>query len=137
MNTILAYNLIKSLLFLKLVKSIFLGSSLFIGLITQRIIYFYRKLIVKEIYISKINPDNKLIYIILINNRIISDFVENIKFTYSDNDYNSPNYIITNEDLYKVSYFVNIKNEEFYIPRKLVKIKNAENFNFLLNGKAI
>ena len=53
----------------------------------------------------------------LLSGKIISDSFENIKIKVTNNDYDSPEYIFTLRDIDKISYFIKIKNEEFYISR--------------------
>jgi len=68
------------------------------------------------------------------NGKTQSDDIKNIRIRYHDNDYVTPNYIFTSEDVKKISYFIEIKNEEFYIPRRLMRINDAEAYKFIIEA---
>ncbi len=80
----------------------------------------------------KNTTDENLIYIKLLNGKIIFDTISNIKINYRDNDYVTPDYVYTTQDVNEISYFIKIKNEEFYIPRRLIKITNVDLFKNII-----
>jgi len=125
---------VKSFLTFKLIKTFLFGSAFVAGIIAQRTLFFYRKLIVKEIYFYKNPESNKSICIKLLNGRTITDELRNIRIFYKDNDYVTPDYVFTSEDVKKISYFVQIKKEEFYIPRRLIKIVNVEEYKNIIES---
>ncbi len=69
----------------------------------------------------------------LLSGKIISDSFENIKIKVTNNDYDSPEYIFTLRDIDKISYFIKIKNEEFYISRRHLEIKDLLAYSVLIN----
>ncbi len=73
----------------------------------------------------------------MLNRKALSDNLENIKIGYRDNDYVTPDYVFASEDVKKISYFIEIKNEEFYIPRRLLKIMDAEAYKYIIEFNTI
>lgn len=73
----------------------------------------------------------------MLNRKTSSDDLKNIKIAYRDNDYITPDYVFTSEDVKKISYFIEIKNEEFYIPRRLIKIMDAEAYKHIIEANVI
>ncbi len=130
--------LFKSIITFKILKSLFFGCSLIAGIMAQRLLIYYRKLIVKEIFFYKNSKSsNPIIYVKMLNRKTISDDLKNIKIAYRDNDYITPDYVFTSEDVKKISYFIEIKNEEFYIPRRLIKIMDAEAYKHIIEANVI
>lgn len=68
------------------------------------------------------------------NGRVIKDDYWNVKIKYLDNDYVTPDYVFTSQDVNKISYFIVIQDEEFYIPRRLIKVNDLELYKSLLSG---
>jgi hypothetical protein len=116
-------------------KAIFFGGALFSGIMAQRLLLYYRKLIVKEIFFYPNAKTSGLnIFVKILNGKILSDELKNIRIAYRDNEYKTPDYVFTSEDVKKISYFIEIKNEEFYIPRRLIKIKDAEAYKHIIEA---
>lgn len=70
----------------------------------------------------------------MMNGKSLSDDLKNIRIKYRDNDYVTPDYVFTSEDVKKISYFIEIKNEEFYIPRRIIKINDAEAYKYIIEA---
>lgn len=125
----------KSLITIKIVKTIFFGVAFTSGIIAQQLILNFRRLIVKEIFFHIDNSTSEFeIGVRIVDGRILKDKLKNIKISFRDNDYVTPDYVFTSEDVKKISYFIEINNEEFYIPRRLIKIKDAEAYRHIIEA---
>ena len=133
LNSLTGFCLLKSVIHLKVFSTIFLGSFFLFGIITQRFIYYYRNMIIKDINFITDETLGIILKVKLLSGKILSDSLENIKIRVTNNDYISPEYVFTSRDINNISYFIKIKNEEFYISRRLLKICDLEAFYVLIN----
>ena len=106
LNFTIGFKLLKSVIHIKFFSTVFFGPIFLFGMISQRLIYYYRKMIIKKI---KLVNDKKLGIVLnvkLLSGKKLSDSIENIEIKVSDNDYVSPEYVFTSEDVNKISYFI-------------------------------
>ena len=137
LNLFTGFALVKAIFHLKVISTIFFGSSFLFGLVSQRLIHYYRRIIIKNI---KFTNDEKLGIVLkleLLSGKIISDSFDNIEIRVTNNDYETPHFVFNSQDTNKLSYFIKIKNEEFYICRRLLEINDLLAFSVLINKNRI
>lgn len=102
-------------------------------MVSQRLIYYYRKIIIKEISLLNDKKLGIILSIDLFDGRNVTELLEKVEIKITDTDYFSPEYIFTSEETDKLSYFLKIKDKEFYISRNILEINDLDAFCYLLN----
>lgn len=110
-----------------------MGSIFLFGMVSQRLIYYYRKIIIKEISLLNDKKLGIILSIDLFDGRNVTELLEKVEIKITDTDYFSPEYIFTSEETDKLSYFLKIKDKEFYISRNILEINDLDAFCYLLN----